>query len=167
MPVGRAVTNALVLIEQRLKLEGVELACALPDPDVSVVFEDVRLEQVLINLFRNALDAMKGQPVRRLTIAVETGAVETGAGEAGAGRVRIRVRDTGPGIADDALPRIFEPFFTTKDAAGLGLGLSISAGIVRDAGGQLSVVNGPDGAEFVVDLARAAAGAGNSGRSAA
>ncbi|MGQ9371720.1 sensor histidine kinase [Azospirillum sp. ST 5-10] len=145
VPVGRAVHNALLLIEQRLKLEGVALDCALPDPDVAVVFEDVRLEQVLINLFRNALDAMKGRAVRRLGIAVE----------ADGGCVRIRVRDSGPGIAEDVLPRIFEPFFTTKEAAGLGLGLPISAGIVRDAGGQLGVRNGPDGAEFVVELARA------------
>ncbi|WP_051341277.1 sensor histidine kinase [Azospirillum halopraeferens] len=157
VPVGRAVHNALLLIEQRLAPEGVELICVPADPGIAVVFEEVRLEQVLINLFRNALDAMKGQPVRRLSIAVEV------RGE----RVRIRVRDTGPGIPDDVLPRIFEPFFTTKDAAGLGLGLSISAGIVRDAGGQLTVDGGPGGAEFAVDLPRAGAGEASSVRGTA
>ncbi|HYH23178.1 MAG TPA: ATP-binding protein [Azospirillum sp.] len=152
VPVARAVQNALVLIEQRMRLETVELACHLPDHAVEVAFEEVRLEQVLINLYRNALDAMRGRPARRLEVIVEEAD-----GEAG-GRVRIRVRDTGSGIADDVLPRIFEPFFTTKDAAGLGLGLSISAGIVRDAGGQLTAANRPEGgAEFVVELPRAGA----------
>ena len=146
--VARAVQNALILIEQRLRLEKVELVCTLPEHDIDVAFEEVRLEQVLINLYRNALDAMRGSPVRRLEVVVED------AGD----RVRVRVRDTGPGIPDDVRPRIFEPFFTTKDAGGLGLGLPISAGIVRDAGGQLTAANREDGgAEFVVDLMRAGA----------
>lgn len=148
IPVARAVQNALILIEQRLRLEKVELVCALPERDIDVVFEEVRLEQVLINLYRNALDAMRGCPVRRLEVVVE---------DAG-GRVLIRVRDTGPGIPDDVRPRIFEAFFTTKDGGGLGLGLPISAGIVRDAGGQLTAANRDGGgAEFVVDLVRAGA----------
>ncbi|NYZ13846.1 sensor histidine kinase [Azospirillum sp. RWY-5-1] len=146
IPVARAVQNALILIEQRLRLEKVELDCTLPDGEVDVVFEEVRLEQVLINLYRNALDAMRGSPVRRLEVVIE----DTGE------RVLIRVRDSGPGIPDDVKPRIFEAFFTTKDAGGLGLGLPISAGIVRDAGGQLTAANRDGGgAEFVVDLARA------------
>jgi two-component system C4-dicarboxylate transport sensor histidine kinase DctB len=64
------------------------------------------------------------------------------------------VRDNGPGLADAVLARMFEPFLTTKDAGrGLGLGLAISVGIVRDCGGRLSGANHPDGgAEFCIEL---------------
>jgi two-component system C4-dicarboxylate transport sensor histidine kinase DctB len=99
---------------------------------------------VLVNLCANAIDAMKGAPVRRLEIA----AAEQ------AGRVVLSVRDTGPGIAPEVAARLFEPFFTTKSAgAGLGLGLAISAGIVRDFGGSLRAGNHPGGgAVFTVEL---------------
>ena len=60
------------------------------------------------------------------------------------GRAVVEVRDNGPGITPEALPRIFEPFFTTK-ASGTGLGLAISAGIMRDAGGELTAANRPGG----------------------
>ena len=72
-----------------------------------------------------------------------------------AGRVSITVRDTGPGIAPDLLPRIFEPFVSTKEpGAGLGLGLAISAGIIREFGGSLNAANRPQGgAEFTIELA--------------
>jgi C4-dicarboxylate-specific signal transduction histidine kinase len=70
------------------------------------------------------------------------------------------VRDTGPGLPEHILPRLFEPFFTTKDAGGgLGLGLAISAGIVRDFGGTLDAANEPDGgAVFTVEIPAAVAG---------
>ena len=74
-----------------------------------------------------------------------------------AGRVTIAVRDTGPGIAPGLLPRIFEPFVTTKEpGAGLGLGLAISAGIIREFGGSLVAANRPKGGtEFTIELASA------------
>jgi two-component system C4-dicarboxylate transport sensor histidine kinase DctB len=100
---------------------------------------------VLVNLFVNALDAMQGAPVSQLGIVVREQA----------GRVSIAVQDSGPGIAPELLPRLFEPFVTTKEpGAGLGLGLAISAGIVRDFGGSLAVANRPQGgAEFTLELA--------------
>ena len=104
-----------------------------------------RLEQVLVNLVVNALDAMHETTVRRLEVSVCEHA----------GRVSIAVRDTGPGIAAELLPRIFEPFVTTKEpGAGLGLGLAISAGIIREFGGSLNAANRPQGgAEFTIELA--------------
>ena len=98
-----------------------------------------------MNLVVNALDAMQDTAVRHLDVSVRERA----------GRVSIAVRDTGPGIAPDLLPRIFEPFVTTKEpGAGLGLGLAISAGIIREFGGSLNAANRPQGgAEFTIELA--------------
>jgi two-component system C4-dicarboxylate transport sensor histidine kinase DctB len=69
-------------------------------------------------------------------------------------RILIQVRDSGPGLSDEARTRLFEPFFTTKEAgSGLGLGLPISAGIVADFGGTLSASNRPEGgAVFTVEI---------------
>jgi two-component system, NtrC family, C4-dicarboxylate transport sensor histidine kinase DctB len=77
--------------------------------------------------------------------------------EATEATLALCVRDNGPGIPDDVLPRLFEPFFTTKEMGqGLGLGLAISSSIARDAGGSLEARNAPDGgALFVLTLRRA------------
>jgi C4-dicarboxylate-specific signal transduction histidine kinase len=78
------------------------------------------------------------------------------AGVVAGGYAIAEVRDTGPGIPADVLPRIFEPFYTTK-TAGTGLGLAISAGIVHDSGGELTAANRPEGgAVFRVALPVAA-----------
>ena len=109
--------------------------------------DDLRLEQVLINLFGNALDATATCTPPRLSIDIEV--AET--------TLSFAVRDNGPGIPDDVLPRLFEPFFTTKEMGqGLGLGLAISSSIARDCGGTLVARNAPDGgALFVLTLRRA------------
>ena len=109
-----------------------------------------RLEQVLVNLFNNALDSMENSEQRSLTVKVHSTKE----------RVFISVKDTGPGISDEALKHLFEPFFTTKaQGAGLGLGLVISAQIVREFGGELSGANSPDGgAIFTIELRAVSAG---------
>jgi two-component system C4-dicarboxylate transport sensor histidine kinase DctB len=142
--VERAIANALFLLEPRLRKEQVETEQHLPDPGLHVLADANRLEQVLVNLIANALDAMAGAPVRRLTVTAQRD------GE----RVTIAVADTGPGIPEAARGRLFEPFFTTKpQGAGLGLGLAISAGIVREFGGSLEAANGATGgAAFNVHL---------------
>ena len=100
--------------------------------------EKVQIQQVLLNLMRNAVDAMKDAPVRRLTVAT------TRNGD----RVEIRVTDTGPGIPESVRARLFQPFVTTK-ADGLGVGLSICHTIVEGHGGELVADNATDhGAEF-------------------
>jgi two-component system C4-dicarboxylate transport sensor histidine kinase DctB len=104
----------------------------------------VRLQQVIVNLITNAIDAMAGQDRPRIDIAVTPGV----------GSWQVTVRDHGPGIAEDSHGQMFDPFFTTKETGkGLGLGLSISFNIVRDFGGTLWGRNHPDGgAVFGVDL---------------
>ena len=145
--VRRVLGNVRALLEQRLRSEGVAMLEDWSEDDIEVRAEANRLEQVLVNLVVNALDAMQDAPMRRLEVSVRERA----------GRVSIAVRDTGPGIAPDLLRRIFEPFFTTKaPGKGLGLGLAISAGIIREFGGSLVVANRPQGgAEFTIELASA------------
>ncbi len=130
--VHAAVGQALALLESKLRREDIAVEVDMPDGPVRVVGEDVRLQQVMVNLIGNAADAMRGSPVRRLRIGLVTAE----------GEALLSVADSGSGIADAALPRLFVPFFTTKEAGeGLGLGLSISHGIVEDFGGSLTAAN--------------------------
>ncbi|HAT32819.1 MAG TPA: sensor histidine kinase [Janthinobacterium sp.] len=139
-----AVGNALFLVERRMEVEKVRFAMHLPGDDVFALCESNRLEQVLVNLFTNALDSMAGCAVRALTVDV----VEENE------RVLIRVADSGPGLSDEERARLFEPFFTTKpQGVGLGLGLAISEQITRQFGGVLRAENPPaGGALFTIEL---------------
>ena len=134
------IQDALAVVEMRLGSEGGEIVYAPPSNETWVTGGHVRLQQVIVNLINNALDAMEDQSHRQVTITV-------------AGPT-ISVRDTGAGIDPDHVANIFDPFFTTKaPGKGLGLGLSISFNIVSDFGGVLSAQNHPDGgAVFTVTL---------------
>ncbi|HXP95228.1 MAG TPA: ATP-binding protein, partial [Telmatospirillum sp.] len=148
---GTLVEGALSLMANRLEAEKVTVRWAREDdvsPESVLVWgDDVRLQQVLINLLRNALDAMRKTEPRLVTLDWQ----------ADEKYVRLSVRDLGPGIPGDVLPRVFEPFFTTKPAGeGMGLGLSISEGIVRELGGQLSAANAPGGGALFTLLLRRA-----------
>ncbi|WP_019449727.1 sensor histidine kinase [Cupriavidus sp. BIS7] len=116
--------------------------------DLAVWADELKLEQVLLNLVGNALDAIAASGAHDGRVDITVGATEE--------TVTLAVRDNGAGIAPDALPRLFEPFFTTKEIGqGLGLGLAISSSIVREFGGQLTAGNVEGGgAEFVVTLRR-------------
>ena len=105
------------------------------NPDLPLVTGDrVQLQQVVLNLFMNAYDAMAGAPSpRELHVAMRPEA--TG--------IELLVSDTGPGLADEALERMFEPFFTTK-TEGLGMGLSITRTIVLAHGGEIRAARNPD-----------------------
>jgi two-component system C4-dicarboxylate transport sensor histidine kinase DctB len=128
-----SVSSALAMMEPQLRRRDVAIVRNLPRTPVMVEADRVRLEQVLINLLRNALDATKGTPKPEIQITVSTGDM-----------VMITVRDNGTGITD--LERLFEPFYTTKAPGdGVGLGLAISSGIVNDLGGRLTARNGREG----------------------
>ncbi|NMG74439.1 sensor histidine kinase [Aromatoleum diolicum] len=143
--VAHALRGALFLLDQKLRRAEVAVDNHCQPGTALAWCDQNRLEQVLVNLIGNAVDAMGDCPVRRLRLEAEAGS---------AGRLRVRVIDSGPGLSDEALAHIFEPFFTTKPAGvGLGLGLAISQDIVRDFGGDLSAANHPDGgAVFTLDL---------------
>ena len=150
MPVLPAVMDALALFGPQIKAAGVRVENHLPgNADILVIGDTVRLGQVLVNLLSNAVDAMADAADKTLRISVEED------GEA----VLIKVTDTGTGIPPDVLPHVFDPFFTTKESGkGLGLGLPISYGIVRDFGGALTAVSNPQGgATFTVTLRRSRA----------
>jgi two-component system C4-dicarboxylate transport sensor histidine kinase DctB len=121
-------------------------------PPLRVHGESLRLEQVLINILGNALDAIHDRPAPCITIDVA----------ADASHVTMSIEDNGPGIRDDALAHVFEPFYTTKDIGeGLGLGLAISSSILRDCGATLTASNRVEGgARFVVVLRRSDSGEG-------
>lgn len=142
--VGDVVETALSLFGPRFDAERVTLTRDLPAGRLHVHAEEIRLEQVLVNLIANALDAVAG--MEGATIAI--GARRTGH------KVEIWVADSGPGIDRAHLERIFDPFFTTKPVgSGLGLGLSLSYNIIKDLGGTLAVAEtGPAGTRFLITL---------------
>lgn len=142
--VGDVVETALSLFGPRFDAERVTLERDLPAGRLHVHAEEIRLEQVLVNLVANALDAVAG--IEGATIAV--GARRNGH------MVEIWVADSGPGIDRAHLERIFDPFFTTKPVgSGLGLGLSLSYNIIKDLGGTLAVAEtGPAGTRFLITL---------------
>lgn len=140
--VGGVIGDALFLMEQRLRQEAVTVYHAIDSAAVALCDAN-RLEQVLINLMANAIDAMDRQATKIMTIAVDRRP----------GEIVISIRDTGSGIAPEVRERLYEPFFSTKrQGVGLGLGLTISLGIVREFGGSITTGANDAGAEFIVTL---------------
>nr|WP_245627130.1 ATP-binding protein [Cognatishimia activa] len=132
---GGALGSALSMMEPQLRQRHVKISRIIPDDPVMVMGDQVRIEQVMVNLLRNALDATKGVDDPEIEVLLAAGETAT-----------LTVRDNGPGIQD--LDSLFEPFYTTKQPGdGVGLGLAISSGIVNDLGGRLTARNGqaPDG----------------------
>ncbi|CAH0140947.1 sensor histidine kinase [Pseudomonas mediterranea] len=142
LDLAAVVDQALQLLDARLRDEQVSTVLHLTRP-AWVRGDAIRLEQVLINLLRNALDAMAGQPLKRLEVRLE----------ADEQLWRLTVSDSGTGIAEEHLAQVFDPFFTTKAVGdGLGLGLAVSFAIIHESGGRLTADNHEDGAVFCVVL---------------
>lgn len=133
------------MLEPRLKTEGVVLTIANQEQPIMVMGGEIRLQQVLINLISNAIEALSDQDNKQIGINIDQ--VDQ--------LLEITIRDNGPGLADPT--RIFEPFYTTKTGShddGLGLGLSIAYGFVESFGGTLRATNCDDGgALFTLNLA--------------
>lgn len=143
--VAQAVDAALFLFEARLKKMSVAVDRKFSADSWIAWCDQNRLQQVLVNLIGNALDAMADEPVRSLSFSAE---------RASSGQVALAVSDSGFGFSEEALAHLFEPFFTTKQPGeGLGLGLTISRDILRDFGGDLMAGPAPGGgARFVILL---------------
>lgn len=135
------VASAMAMMAPQLGKETVRIVQNMPDSKVCTLGDNIRVEQIIINLLRNALDALKDIPEPRIEISLEAG--ET---------ARLSVLDNGPGFEDPEA--LFEPFYTTKaPGEGVGLGLAISAGIATEMGGRLMAQNAtPLGALFTLEL---------------
>ncbi|WP_424984593.1 sensor histidine kinase [Microbulbifer sp. S227A] len=138
---GDALASSLSMMEPQLRHRQVQITRILPDRDVWVMGDRLRIEQVMVNLLRNALDATKSVSEPEVEIILAAGETAT-----------LTVRDNGTGIED--LESLFEPFYTTKQPGdGVGLGLAISSGIVNDLGGRLIARNARErGAVFEMQL---------------
>ncbi|WP_397451570.1 ATP-binding protein [Pseudomonas sp. NA-150] len=142
LDLATVVDQALLLLEPRVRDEQIECVLHLTRP-AWVRGDAIRLEQVLINLLRNALDAMRDKPLKRLEVCID--AIPPG--------WCLSVSDSGGGIGAEYLANVFDPFFTTKPVGdGLGLGLAVSYAIIHESGGTLTVANHGNGARFMLTL---------------
>ena len=142
---NQVVDHVLTLLQSHPQAHCTDISVAMGLPTNVVMAEQIQLEQVVLNLLSNALDAVANNSHAK-TIAIECVLSES--------QVELRVADNGPGVAPELYEQIFNPFFTTKEVdQGLGLGLSISYNIIQDFGGQLTVVRHPlKGAIFCLRL---------------
>ena len=138
---GDALASSLSMMEPQLRQRRVLINRVVPPEPIEVLGDRMRIEQVMVNLLRNAIDATKSEREPQVDIILSAGETAT-----------LTVRDNGPGIED--LDSLFEPFYTTKQPGdGVGLGLAISSGIVNDLGGRLVARNGQaGGAVFEMQL---------------
>ncbi len=143
VPLHGVIDGALEILKPSLKNEAVELTIDIQPENLEVRANHVLLQQVLVNLISNAMQAIEGQKVKKILIECHA------FGE----KVVVAVHDNGPGVSTELLHEIFEPFFTTKKSGqGLGLGLTISDRIVRDFGGHITLVQSEEGARFEFTL---------------
>lgn len=131
--VNQTVHVAVGLVENTLQNQGIVYQAELTDSLPKVFLDPIRIEQVLVNLFNNAIDTMSSGGVLTVSTALETD-------ETHRDWVVIRVGDTGEGIEEEHINQLFDPFFTTKEVGeGTGLGLSVSYGLIQEHGGRIEV----------------------------
>jgi signal transduction histidine kinase len=141
--VNAVARSATELVAYQFAVEQIVLDDRLDGSIPAALGHFGRIEQVLVNLLSNAVDAMRGAPPpHRLTVE----------SWAAGGMVHFAVTDTGPGVSPAVAARLFRPFVTSKGTRGTGLGLYISRQIVREAGGDLTLAPVPSGARFVMTL---------------
>jgi len=140
------VAGCQTMLASRMRLEDIEWLVACEEPLPPAAIHPLRLEQVLLNLMGNAMDAIASTKADQKWIRVEAHQGERDT-------VSLSIEDSAGGIPENVIQRIFEPFFTTKEVGkGTGLGLSISYNIIKDSGGELTVENTQHGARFTIEL---------------
>ena len=130
LDVSKIVRRAMSIVVAEAKREGVVVRLELADRRLPVMADAVQVEQVVLNLVRNSLDAMSEKQTGRRELTIRTAITE-------GGEVEVAISDTAGGLSPEVADRMFEPFFTTKPE-GMGLGLSISQSLVEAHGGRLS-----------------------------
>jgi PAS domain S-box-containing protein len=140
------ITEAMLFLRHELQRNEVDSSLQLGSDLPNIFGDRVQLQQVIVNLVVNAMQAMTQAASRPREVAIQTSVAAEGV-------VLITVEDTGPGIADEALERLFESFFTTK-TTGMGMGLPICRSIIEAHGGSITAENRSDrpGARFVIHL---------------
>lgn len=153
--VPEMVAEAISLARVETAQNGIDITARI-EPNLPLVSADrIQIEQVLLNLLRNAGDAIVSAAARNRSVVVEARST--------ASTVQVWVSDTGPGVSEEIADRIFEPFVTTKPH-GMGMGLAISRSILRWHGGALRLVQEPGcGATFVLELPIRAEASGHAG----
>lgn len=143
-PGVRSTVDVNALVQETLKLanpdamqHGVAVRLELADSMPAIQADSIQVQQVMLNLIRNAIDAMKAPGMARRELRIQTATQD-------ADTIEVAICDTGKGLDAEAIGRLFEPFFTTKPE-GMGIGLSISRSIVESHGGHLSATSNPDG----------------------
>jgi signal transduction histidine kinase len=143
--VDSLLRESILLTESEANMKGCELHCEIFDPDMTVAVDVKQIKQVLLNMIRNALDAIQEAGDGR------KGRIDISARREGL-NVLITIRDNGKGMDRETLSRLFDPFFTTKQD-GTGLGLSVSYRIINNHGGSIAVDSTPgEGTEFSIYL---------------
>jgi len=146
VPLHSVVDGALEILKPSLRKSGIQLSIEIQPEDIEVRANNVLLQQVLVNLISNGMQAINGQAEKKITVEAKPEG----------SRVVIAVEDTGTGVSDEHVQRIFDPFYTTKKSGqGLGLGLTISDRIIRESGGQMKLIKTVKGARFEITLNRA------------
>jgi C4-dicarboxylate-specific signal transduction histidine kinase len=142
--VDDVIERSLLLVQEQFRLRGIEVELELCPDQLLVLANPIQLEQVFINLLTNSRDALEDSKRKAIKIASDRDEE----------RIKIAFSDTGPGIPRELEQRIFDPFFTTKEVGtGTGLGLSITYSILKEYGGEISVVNRRGGgATFLIEL---------------
>ena len=142
--VDDVIERSLLLVQEQLRLRGIEVELELCPDELLVLANPIQLEQVFINLLTNARDALADSKHNTIRIASNRNDEQ----------ITIAFSDTGPGIPLELQQRIFDPFFTTKEVGtGTGLGLSITYSILKEYGGDISVSSRPSkGATFLIEL---------------
>ncbi len=145
--VGKAINKASHLVQPVFKAHGIDVLINTAAEKMLIAGDETRLEQVFVNLYRNAIDAMDGIKGSKV-VHVEASIIGD--------RVNVVVSDTGTGFEDHVLSKLYDPFFTTKsNNESLGLGLSITYGIIKDLKGEIQASNNSDGgACFVLSFPR-------------
>jgi C4-dicarboxylate-specific signal transduction histidine kinase len=139
------VDDVLRMVDAELRRRRIAIESASAERPMWIEGDPVQIQQVVLNLLLNAMDAIGGAPPARRRIRVRVASD-------GEGMAVLQVSDRGHGIAEENLPRLFESFFTTK-ANGMGLGLSVSHSIVKAHGGRIQARNNSHGgATFAVSL---------------
>ncbi len=144
------INNALLILNSKIEHSAVKVNWSPAEQPILVNADDIKLEQIIVNLIRNAIDAIQALE------SVEQGQIDIGT-VVFEDQVKMTIRDNGCGVSPDHLPRLFDPFFTTKPPGeGMGLGLSVSYGIVKEFGGRLEVTpNSDQGTTFTLTLSSA------------